>query len=143
MTWELLATTDYPAVREALDTSLTETQLPNATIERSIYKNAAIADVVALYPTAVSETDSAKQARLTRAAIFFCAARLAPAVVRITSLSVSTRDAQYSRQTFNPEERAAELRALAAAEIAEIVTPAEETPGRPTLFTVASGRRGR
>lgn len=143
MTWELLATTDYPAVREALDVALTAASLPDATIGRSIYKDAAIADVVALYPTAVSESDAAKQARLTRAAIFFCAARLAPAVVRITSLSITTRDMSYSRQTFDPEERAAELRALAEAEIGAIVEPDEETPGRPTMFTTACGRRGR
>lgn len=143
MTWELLATADYPAVREVLDVSLTVTNLPDATIARSIYKDAAIADVVALYPTAASEENAAKQARLTRAAIYFCAARLAPAAVRITALNVSTRDMSYSRQTFDPAERAAELRALAEAEIAEIVTPDEETPGRPTMFAVASGTRGR
>jgi hypothetical protein len=138
----MLATTDYPAVREVLDVSLTETNLPDATIERSVYKTAAIADVVERYPTAVAETDVNKQARLTRAAIYFCAARLAPAVVRLTSLSVTTRDMSYSRQTFDPTERAAELRALADAELAEITEPDEPTPNRPTMFTVASGRRG-
>lgn len=143
MTWEMLATADYPAVREVLDVSLTTSNLPDATIERSVYKTAAIADVVELYPTAVSETVAANQARLTRAAIYFCAARLAPAVVRITSLNVSTRDMSYSRQTFDPQERAAELRALAEAEIAEIVTPDEEAATRPTMFAVASGTRGR
>lgn len=142
MPWEMLATTDYPAVREVLDVSLTETNLPDATIERSVYKTAAIADVVERYPTAVAETDVNKQARLTRAAIYFCAARLAPAVVRLTSLSVTTRDMSYSRQTFDPTERAAELRALADAELAEITEPDEPTPNRPTMFTVASGRRG-
>lgn len=142
MTWEMLATTDYPAVREVLDTSLTASNLPDTTIERSIYKTAAIADVVAVYPTAVSESDAAKQARLTRAAIYFCAARLAPAVVRLTSLNVNTRDMSYSRQTFDPTERAAELRALAQAEIAELVTPDEETPNMPTMFALARGTRG-
>lgn len=143
MPWEMLATSDYPAVREVLDVSLTAANLPDATIERSVYKTAAIADVVERYATAVSETDAAKQARLTRAAIYFCAARLCPAVVRITSLSVTARDMSYSRQTFDPEERAAELRAEAEAEIAEIVEPEEETPNRPTMFAVASGTRGK
>lgn len=142
MPWEMLAATDYPAVREVLDVSLTATHLPDATIERSIYKTAAIADVVERYSTAVSEADAGKQARLTRAAIYFCAARLAPAVVRITSLNVTTRDMSYARQTFDPQERAAELRALAEAELAEIVEPEAVTPNRPTMFTVASGTRG-
>lgn len=149
MTWEILATTDYPAVRAVLDTSLTEANLPDATIGLTVYKAQAIQDVYDAYAAAnnsddpADEADADNQARITRAAIKYCAARLAPAVVRITSVSVATRDATYSRQTFDPAERAAELRAEAAAELVPILTPSEETPAMPTMFTVARGYRGR
>jgi hypothetical protein len=143
MPWTILDSTSYPAVRAALDVALLESNLPDATIGLDIYEEAAIQDVVNIYPTAAAETVAANQTRITRAAIYFCAARLAPAVVRITSLNVATRDMSYSRQTFDPDERAAELRALAEAELAAILEPAEETPSRPTMFTVASGTRGR
>lgn len=149
MTWEILATTDYPAIRAVLDTSLTEANLPDAIIGLSIYADNAVQDVRNAYEAAgtaddpADETDADKQARITRAAIYFCAARLAPAVVRITSVSVATRDATYSRQTFDPTERAAELRADAAAELVPILEPTEETPGMPTMFTVGRGYRGR
>lgn len=142
MAWEIFATTDYPAVLACLDTKLTSSDIPDTMLDRTIYKAAAIQDVTDLYPTAASETVAAKQVKITRAAIYFCAARLAPAAVRITSLSVTTRDQSYSRQTYDPAERAAELRALATAELADIVTPADETPNMPTMFALAMGRRG-
>lgn len=135
--------TSYPAVLAVLDTKLTSADVPDTLLGQPIYKDAAIADVVELYPTALSATDAAITARLTRAAIYFCAARLAPAVVRITSLNVSTRDMSYSRQTFDPDKRAAELRALAQGEIAAITDPDDATPNMPTMFTVAPGYRGR
>ena len=149
MTWAILATTDYPAIRAVLDTSLTEANLPDATISLTVYKDQAIQDVYDAYAAAGSaddpegEADADNQARITRAAIKYCAARLAPAVVRITSVSVATRDATYSRQTFDPEKRAAELRAEAAAELAPILEPDDDTPAMPTMFTVGRGYRGR
>jgi hypothetical protein len=144
----ILSEAEYPAVRAAIDVSLTEAQLPNEIIGLSIYQDAAIRDVYNAYAAAGSsddpadETDEDNIARITRAAVYYCAARLCPAVVRITSLNVTTRDLSYSRQTFDPEKRAAELVALAEAELAEILQPSEETPYRPTMFTTASGMRG-
>jgi hypothetical protein len=143
MAWEILTTTDYPAVLAALDTKLTSSDIPDTMLDRTIYKAAAIQDVTDLYPTAASQSDATKQVKITRAAIFFCAARLAPAAVRITSLSITTRDQSYSRQTYDPAERAAELRAMAAAELADITDPAEETPTMPAMFALATGRRGK
>jgi hypothetical protein len=143
MPWEILTTTDYPAVLAALDTKLTSGDIPDTMLDRTIYKAAAIQDVVGIYPTAASNAVAVEQVKITRAAIYFCAARLAPAAVRITSLNVSTRDMSYSRQTYDPAERAAELRALATAELADIVTPADETPNMPTMFALATGRRGK
>lgn len=137
----LLTVDDYPAIRAALDTSLDATALPNKVIDEDIYAGAAWADVVERYPGADTETDTAVLTRLRRAAIYFAAARLAPAVVRITSLSVSVQGVNYSKPVFDPEKRAAELRALADAELDAVLTPGELS--RPTFFTVASGQRGR
>jgi hypothetical protein len=143
MAWEILTSTEYPAILATLDTKLTDADIPDSLLDQTIYKAAAIQDVVDIYPAAASETVVANQVRITRAAIYFCAARLAPAAIRITSLNVSTRDMSFSRQVFDPVKRAAELRAMAQDELAEILTPSDETPSMPTMFTVARGYRGR
>lgn len=149
MAWEILTTADYPAVLAALDTLLTSAQVPDSLLDLPIYSEAAIQDVYDAYSAAGSaanpanETNAANQTRITRAAIYYCAARLAPAVVRITSLQITTRDGSYSRQVFDPAKRAAELQAMAAEELADILEPSEETPNRPTVFALARGYRGR
>jgi hypothetical protein len=148
MPWEILAQPeDYPAVLAALDSRLTggdgQGDVPDSLLDLPIYAPAAIQDVLDRYPTAASELDVTKQQRITRAAIYFCAARLAPAVVRLTSLTVTTRDLAYSREVFDPEKRAAELRQMAEEELSEVLDPEEVTPNRPTMFTVARGYRGR
>jgi hypothetical protein len=142
MAWTFTSAS-FPAVLAALDTKLTSADIPNSLLDQPIYKDAAIQDVIGLYPTALAETVAANQARLTRAAIYFCAARLAPAAVRITSLNIQTRDLSYSRQVFDPDKRAADLRAMAQDEIAAITDPDDETASMPTMFTVAAGYRGR
>ena len=78
----LLLITDYPAIRAALDTELDAEVLPDSTIDLSIYRQAAEDDVLALHPEAESETGDNLD-RVKRAAIFFCAARLAPACIWI------------------------------------------------------------
>lgn len=138
----LLSSAQYPAIRAAIDVKLAATDLPDAVIALDIYKGAAIQDVLARDPSAESRTGDA-EVHVTSAGIYFCAARLCPAVVRVTSLSVSTRDLNYSRQTFDPEQRAAELRALADTELARVLEPSEDTPSRPTMFTIAAGTRGK
>lgn len=138
---QLLASGDYPAVRAVLDVSLGDAELPADVIDQPIYAAAAIAEVIDHYPTAESETDTAILARLRRATVYLTAARLAPAVVRITSLTVTRGDVAFSRQTFDPEKRAAELRALADLELQEIIEPDDTSPSRPTMFTYARGGR--
>lgn len=138
----IIDSTFYPAIRAALDTELDTTKLPDSIIDMGIYAAAADQDVYERDPDADSRTGD-DALRVERAATYFCAARLCPAVVRITSLSVSTRDLNYSRPVFDPAVRAAELRAMAEAEINQVLTPAEDAPERPTMFTVAAGRRGR
>jgi hypothetical protein len=138
----ILTSDQYPAIRAALDVSLTAQQLPDATIAQDIFAGAAEGELLRRVPDAASKTgDDLK--RVKRALVWLTAALLAHSVVRITSMSVQTRDLSYSRQTFDPEEKAAELRSRAEAEIAMLLTPSEATPSRPTMFTVAPGYRGR
>ncbi len=129
----ILTSADYPAIRAALDTSLTDKLLPDDTIAMDIYAPAADQDVLDRDPDAETRTGTEAE-RVQRAAVYFCAARLAPAVIRITSLSVQTRDISYQRPQFEPEERAEALRALAEAELAAVLTPSTPAATRPTLF---------
>ena len=138
----ILSNTDYPAIRAALDVGLNAQQLPDAIIAQDIFLGAAEAELVRRVPDAAGKTGDDLN-RVKRAAVWLTAALLAHSVVRITSMSIQTRDLSYSRQTFDPDEKAAELRSRAEAEIAMLLTPTDATPARPTMFTLATGGRGR
>ena len=138
----LLSSADYPAIRAALDVDLNAQTLPDATIAQDIFLGAAEAELLRRVPTAAAMTGS-DLARVKRALVWLTAAYLAHSVVRVTSLSVQTRDLSYSRQTFDPDEKARELRSRAEAEIGMLTEPTRVAPGRPTTFTLAMGRRGR
>lgn len=116
----ILSTTEYPAIRAALDLNLTSNDLPDATIGLNIYKLAAEQDVLDLDPDAETRIGTDGE-RVLRAAIYFCAARLAPVVVQIASISIQTRDLNYSSPPFDPIKRAAELREMANDEIDEVL----------------------
>lgn len=138
----ILSSTEYPAIRAAIDTELDTNSLPDAIIALSIYAGAADNDVIERDPDAESRTGD-EATRILNAAIYFCAARLVPAAIRITGLNTTTRDLSYRRPLYDPEKRAEELRGLAEEEINEVLTPSETSPERPTMFTVASGVRGK
>ena len=138
----ILSSSDYPAIRAALDVGLNAQQLPDATIAQDIFLGAAEADLLRRVPTAASMAGE-DLARVKRALVWLTAAFLAHSVIRITSMSIQTRDLSYSRQTFDPDEKAAELRARAEAEFSMLLTPTEVAPARPTMFTLANGYRGR
>jgi len=138
----ILTTADYPAVRAALDSQLTATDLPNSMIAEPIFAPAAEAELLARVPTAASMTGE-NAARVKRALIRLTAALLAPSVVRVTSMSIQTRDLSYSRQTFDPVKKAADLRAAAETELGPLlVISAAEPVGPFPAFTLARGNRG-
>lgn len=141
---ELITAADYDTIRKVIDTTINDKMLPGDVIGLSIYEAAAIQDVLQRDPDAATRTDEALN-RVRRAAVYFCAARLAPSLtgIMLSSLSVQARDLSYSRPPFDGRKRALELLALAEAEIAEVLTPDEAAPARPTMFTVASGTRGK
>jgi hypothetical protein len=138
----ILTSADWPAVRDALDTELDTNSLLDATIARNIYSGAADQDVLALDPDAETRTGEDAN-RIQRAAVFFCAARLAPVVLRILNLSALTRDLRYSKPTFDPDERANELRGMAVEEINEVLVPGGLAESMPRMFSSASGTRGK
>ncbi len=137
----ILTTADYPAIRAALDVELNAQRLPDATIAQDIFAGAAEAELLRRVPDAADLLGD-DLARVKRALVWLTAAYLAHSVVRITSMSIQTRDMSYSRQTFDPDEKAAELRSRAETEIGQLVTTTATTTARPTMFTLAAGRRG-
>lgn len=137
MTDPLITEADFDAVRAALDTNLNESTLPDDIIGQDIYAGAASREVIDRVADAASKTgDDAN--RVIAATVLLTAARLTTAVVRLTSLSVQTRDVTYSRPDFDPVKKAAELRALADAELSPLES---STTRRPNLFCRASGGR--
>lgn len=138
----ILTSADFPAIRAALDTELDTNSLTDAVIALDIYSGAADQDVLALDPDAESRIGEDAN-RIQRAAVFFCAARLAPVVLRILNLSALTRDLRYSKPVFNPEDRANELRGMAVEEINEVLTPGGLATSMPRQFSSVSGIRGK
>lgn len=137
----ILSASDYPAIRAALDVGLNEAQLPDATIGQDIFLGAAEAELLLRVPDAASKTGD-DMSRVVRALVWLTAALLAHSVVRVTSLSVQTRDLSYSRQTFDPDAKAAELRSRADVEIAALLEPSSTAAMMPTMFALATGGRG-
>ena len=71
----LLTATHYPAIRAALEVTLTSKELPDAVIALDIYLAAAIAEVLARDPLAESRTGAALT-HVTNAGVLICAAQL-------------------------------------------------------------------
>lgn len=137
----ILSSSDYPAIRGAIDTSLDSAVLPDATIELPIYLADADLEVKARDPQWASRTGDAL-ARLKTAAICFTAARILPALPQIKS-EQHGGEYQYQRQEVKVAERVAELRARADEALSAILEPDDATPSRPTMFVLGRGRRGR
>jgi len=135
----LLSAADYPAIRAAIDVSLTARVLPDTIIGLPIYVDAAEAEILLRDPLAESRTGAALQ-HVTNAAVLLAAALLAAAMPAYTAETFS--DYSYQRK-IDWAARAAELRQRAEAELAAVLAAsAPTTYQRPTMFSVASGTRG-
>lgn len=134
----LIAPDDYPAVRAALDTSLTKKMLPDNVIALKIYQGRAESLVTGRDPDAATRTGDDRQ-RIQRAVIYLTAALIAPAVPQI--LQSRGQYLSYQRRVIDWEKRAAELKQMAHDEIDELLNP-DGAIARPVMFTVARGRRG-
>lgn len=132
----ILSSSEYPSIRAALDISLDSDMLPDATLALGIYSGAADAWVITQDSSAEGRTGD-DAARILRAAIYYCAYLLAPALPQI----VDAKDERLSRrlQERNMMELADRLHQLADYEIGQVISKS----ARPTFFAVAGGTRGK
>lgn len=136
----LLTSADYPSIRAAIDITIGTAELPDAIVALDMYVGAGQRDVLALDPLAESRTGTDLLHAQT-AAILFTAARLVGALPQI--VKETRADHSYERNRVDTQARAAELRALASAELDAYLDAGDATSDRPTFFTTAHGRRGR
>lgn len=136
----LLTSSDYPSVRAAIEIGLDSTTLPDSIIALDLYAPAGVRDVLLIDPTAESRVNPELQHAQT-AAVLFTAARLVGSLAQIVKESFP--DHSYERNRVDTSARAAELRALATAELDAYLDVGDVVSTRPARFTVATGRRGR
>jgi hypothetical protein len=130
----------YDAVRALLDTSLTASELPDATVALDPFAPAAGRWVLERVPNAESLTGDDLQ-RAKDAAAYEAAARLAPALPSLTREEL-TGVAQVQRAAVDRQAQAAELHGRAVATLAGITTQ-QYAPAKPTFIAAACGGRGR
>lgn len=144
----ILDTENYPAVRAAIDISLSEKNLPDEIIALSIYQGAAENWVIdrdanaETYAPAGAAPSATKWARVQNAAIYKTAALICPAVPNITRDDFGPNES-YTRKAMDFDKRAEELTDLASAELAAYLETDPVTSQMPTFFTVGPGYRGR
>lgn len=136
---DFMDTDDYPAVRAAIDVSLTSDHISDTIIAMPIYHRLAERKVRELYPDADSETDPDHLEILKRATIFICASLLIPAVPRLVKESMGLYS--YTRTLLDMETQMNSLWTMAENEISTL-TEIVLTDSVPTLFTLAVGTRG-
>ena len=136
----ILTLTDFPAVRAVIDVKLTEDDLPDEVMLSPAYIGAAEAWVLSRDPQAETRTGD-EAAHITRAAVFYMASLLVPAVARLTSVSIQTVDMSYSKPPIDISKRVKELKALAEDEINMLLKPSEITPEKPKMFKLGKSRR--
>lgn len=133
----ILSSSDYPAIRAALDINLDATLLPDATIALAPFVGAAELEIARRDPNAATRTgDEATHIKL--AAILLAAAYLAPSVPRLVSSSMS--GVSFSMQQATWDQIAQRLHAEADRHLAVVL--AESFAG-PTHFALATGTRGK
>ena len=134
----LLTSADYPAIRAALDVHLDSTLLPDSIIALNIYQGAAEMEVKRRDPLAETRTgDDATRVRL--AAIYLCAAALAPAIPRLVSQTLDGHTVTVDGATWR--DLAARLTALA---YEHLQTVTSVTPQVGAFhFARAAGGRGK
>ncbi len=137
----ILTADDWKSVRAALDVDLDETGLPNKTIALDIFSGAAQREVRRRVDDAENKTGD-DLLRVSEAAVLLTAARLASSTIRPTSITVQTRDMNYSRPAWKSKEKSAELRQMASEAIDDLNKPDDVLPYRMTAFAKATGRRG-
>lgn len=135
----ILSTSSWPAVRAALDVSLNDRQLPDATIGLDIYSGRAVREITARVENATTLTGS-DELKVIAAAVFLTAANIAPAMPSI--MRAESQHLAVQRKEVDWSKRAAELRQAAEEELADLLEPDTAVAYRPTMMARARGRRG-
>lgn len=139
-----LSEAEYPAIRASIDISLSTSNLKDAVIGLAPYKGQAEAWVLTELPEAAAYAPGTPEyLAAQRAAIYACAALLAPAVPVITGETFG--NFRYTREKYDPEAVASALWGKARTAISEAAgdTPASSTTGSRFFFGTVKGRRGR
>ena len=136
----LIDSSHFPAVRAAIDASISENEVPDTQIEYPIFWPAAEREVLVIVPDAADKTGD-DLARVQAAVIYITAALIVPTLPPIVGANMDA--ASYGRRGSDVSATVADLRAKAARELALVLDSADETPGMPTVFTAATGTRGR
>lgn len=136
----IIGISDYDSVRAALGIDVDEATVSDDFIALPIYQGAAEQEVIRRDPGAESRTGAELQ-RIINATVLITAALICQVMPNLRRESFG--DYSYSMEA-NWTARAQELRARADRELAAVLDAANfATLTRPTMFTVASARRGR
>jgi hypothetical protein len=135
-----IQTTDYGAVRAALDLSIDEVLLPDGLIEQKIWLDAAEEEVKRRDPGYASR-GAVELQHLKNAAIYLLAARIAPSIPDIIS-ERRGQGYQYNREPVNWPAREAKLKADADKEFAAVFSVVNPDATVLTWFDSAPGGRG-
>ena len=136
----VLTASEYMDIRAALDVTLDEDALPDDIIERLPYAPTAELWLLARDPQAPTRA-GVQQTYILMALVSYCASLLAPAMPNI--LAETQGPYVYSRQAVNWEARAIDLRGRAEQALGMVLQPTTPAvPAIPTMFALASGRRG-
>lgn len=136
----LLDPTRWPEVRAALDVSLSSGSLPDTVIEYDIYWGAAERELADRIDDVESKTGG-DLLKASNAALYVLASLIAPALPSI--LAGKAQYLSYQRSGVDWDQRSEALRARAENLIADLLTPSETSPRRPTMFATAAGTRGK
>lgn len=135
----LISQLDCPGVRAALDVSYTEEMIPDDIILLDVFAGSASREVEGRDPLIATRTPD-ELARLRTATMFYTAASMVLSLPQIISENIGGY--HYQAKSVDPLIKIADLRGRGDMEIASVLTPDSNTPLRPTMFTLASGRRG-
>ena len=138
----LLTVADFDQIRKAIDTDLTEEELPDEVIALPIYLGAAEAQVAARLPNVETLSGTALIAA-RNAIVYATAALLAPIFPQMRAASLGAY--RYDVYALNPEKLAEVLRDKASSQMdmADTLGGTATVAKLPPIFVVAPGRRGR
>ncbi len=135
-----LTIAQYPAIRAALDISLTTAKLPDAVIASAPFHPAAEAEVSRRLGSVAGAAEGQPGAQ--RAVILLTAARLLGSVPNIIRRTLGDTTIQYKPAEILERQRW--FRAEASTEITALVQTLDPNAvtQQPTVFTLAPGNRG-